>query len=186
MLQRSMGGGSRGLGLLAAAQAKGSPYLSLEAKKLREINSIFVHCTATRPSQDIGVTKVRAWHKARGWSDIGYHYLIKRDGTVQKGRADKRAGAHTKGYNGTSLGVALVGGISEKGRPQFNYSGAQMKSLETLLQDLCFQYGIEIDQIHGHNEVSSKACPCFDVGQWLQGRYAAKLGAREKSETEGF
>ena len=153
---------------------------------MREINSIFVHCTATRPSQDIGVAKVRAWHKARGWSDIGYHYLIKRDGTVQKGRSDKRAGAHTKGYNGTSLGVALVGGISEKGRPQFNYSGAQMKSLETLLQDLCFQYGIEIDQIHGHNEVSSKACPCFDVVQWLQGRYAAKPGAREKSETEGF
>jgi N-acetyl-anhydromuramyl-L-alanine amidase AmpD len=153
---------------------------------LREINSIWVHCTATKPSQDIGVKTVRSWHVRRGWSDIGYHFLIKRDGKIQKGRKIERAGAHTRGYNSTSVGIALVGGINEKGRPQFNFTKEQMVSLDHLATELCETYGIDAKKVRGHNEVSAKACPCFDVPQWFSKTISKKPEKRDATDRLGW
>jgi N-acetylmuramoyl-L-alanine amidase len=63
---------------------------------MRKINWLVIHTAATRPSMDIGAKEIRRWHKAKGWSDIGYHYVIRRDGRVEKGRPDARVGAHVK------------------------------------------------------------------------------------------
>lgn len=152
---------------------------------MRTIDSIFIHCSATPPEMDVGVTAIRRWHKERGWSDIGYHYVIKRDGTTQQGRPVSRMGAHTKGYNATSIGICLAGGVNAKGKPQANYTRAQWMMLEFLVDDLMGQYGIPHTNIHGHNEVSAKACPCFYVPAWLNSRESV-LPERDKSDKEGF
>ena len=93
---------------------------------MRDINQIIVHCSATPPSMIVGADDIRKWHKARGWSDIGYHYVIKRNGVTEKGRDITRVGAHAKGHNEDSLGVVLIGGIDEDGK----YIGREAMGLE--------------------------------------------------------
>ena len=132
----------------------------------REINLIVVHCSATPPSMDIGVETIKRWHTKKGWSDCGYHYVIKRDGSVEKGRPIQRPGAHAKGYNKNSIGICCVGGVDDQMNPEDNRTEAQKESLHLLLGGLYFQYNIE--KIIGHNEVSSKACPSFSVPEWLE------------------
>lgn len=84
---------------------------------MRTINSIIIHCTATKPLAHINVNDVRRWHRERGFSDIGYHYLILVDGTVEAGRPLSAIGAHCKGHNAHSVGVCYVGGLNDKGKP---------------------------------------------------------------------
>ena len=136
---------------------------------MREINEIFIHCTATMPNMDIGVEEIRRWHKARGWRDVGYHWVIRRDGTVEQGRPEWEVGAHALLHNLYSIGICLVGGIDENMQPSSKYMPAQWRALEQLLQDIMDRHDLyEPSQIiRGHNEVSTKACPCFDVKQWV-------------------
>ena len=77
---------------------------------------IVFHCSATKPSQDIGRPEIEAWHKAKGWTAIGYHYVIKRDGALQLGRPLEAIGAHVEGFNSHSVGVCMVGGLDEAGK----------------------------------------------------------------------
>lgn len=132
----------------------------------KETNAIFVHCAATKPSQDIGVREIRQWHKERGWLDIGYHFVIRRDGTVEAGRDQNAVGAHAEGYNSTSVGVCLVGGIDDKGKFDANFTPVQMQSLRSLLVELQGQYASAA--IRGHHDVAPKACPSFDVKRWWE------------------
>ncbi len=127
---------------------------------MREINQIIVHCAATRPSIDIGATEIRQWHLARGWSDIGYHYVIKRSGYLETGRDLERSGAHAKGHNSHSIGVCMVGGVDERNKPDANFTYAQYASLKTLLDDLTRKFPNA--EIIGHRDLSTKACPSFD------------------------
>jgi hypothetical protein len=78
---------------------------------MRDIDQLVVHCAATRPDQDIGVAEIDAEHRAQGWDCIGYHYVIRRSGILEKGRPDSQVGAHVKGHNAFSLGICLVGGV---------------------------------------------------------------------------
>jgi len=142
---------------------------------MRKIDTIVVHCTATRPewwaskSAEEKVREVRDWHvSGRGWSDIGYHYLIDRDGTVVQGRPIERAGAHAKGHNATSIGISLFGGHGSTRNDDFsdNFTPEQENALRALIQELEAKYPIH--KIIGHNEVSAKACPGFQVGPWLK------------------
>ena len=80
---------------------------------MREINTFIIHCSDTYPDMDIGVEEIRRWHKERGWSDIGYHYVIRRNGKIEEGRNDGIVGAHAKGMNENSLGICMVGGKSK-------------------------------------------------------------------------
>lgn len=137
----------------------------------REINRIVVHCAATPPSMDIGVEEIRKWHvKGNGWADIGYHYVIRRNGLVEVGRKNEVQGAHAKGYNVDSLGVCLVGGIDEFDKPEANFTFAQYLSLVELLEELQDKYGHDID-IRGHKDLPgvTKSCPCFDVRSLMKG-----------------
>ncbi|TNE59407.1 MAG: lysozyme [Alphaproteobacteria bacterium] len=135
--------------------------------KHRKIDRLILHCSATPPTMDIGAREIRRWHLARGWSDIGYHYVIRRDGEVEPGRAEAVIGAHTRGFNHGSLGICLVGGLTEEGMALFNFTDAQMIALKALLKELLARY--EGATLHGHNEFADKACPCFDVAVWAEG-----------------
>lgn len=131
---------------------------------------IVIHCSATGPNADIGRAEIDQWHKARGWTGIGYHYVIRRDGTVESGRKENSVGAHAQGVNSTSIGICLVGGVNAKGHPDVNYTPAQWDALDTLVSDLKYNYLNA--QVIGHRDVpgTKKDCPCFDVAQWFKTR----------------
>jgi len=136
---------------------------------MRKIKGIIIHCSATKPSMDIGVDEITDWHvKGNGWSDIGYHYVIRRDGSLEIGRDIEKDGAHCKGHNKNTIGICLVGGVNDKGTPQDNFTPNQWYTLEHILENLVFKDYVEGScYIKGHNEFSSKACPSFDVQEWL-------------------
>ena len=125
---------------------------------MRKINKIILHCSDTPASMDIGSKEINKWHRQRGFSLIGYHYVIRRNGTIEKGRGEDRIGAHCYGYNRSSLGVCLVG----RGK----YTKAQFKSLKALLNELQVRY--EEATINAHYEFSDKDCPMFDVAGYLE------------------
>ena len=127
----------------------------------RYINDIIVHCTATRAGQDFSASDIAAWHKERGWRSIGYHYVVRLDGTVERGRAISQPGAHCKGHNAHSVGVAYVGGLDAEGKPADTRTEAQRQALLKLLVNLTRIYRC---RIHGHHDYNQgKSCPCFDA-----------------------
>lgn len=131
-----------------------------------DIRKIVIHCSATKPHQDIGADEIRLWHQDRGWRDIGYHYVIRRDGQVETGRQDHERGAHVKNHNENSLGICLVGGIDIDGNPSANFSFYQYLALKQIKRGFDALYPNA--KWYGHYELdSSKACPCFDVNALL-------------------
>lgn len=133
---------------------------------MRKITEIIVHCSATPPTMDIGVEEIRKWHtEGNGWSDIGYHDVIKRDGTIEPGRPIETPGAHARNHNQNSIGVCLVGGVDKKGKAVFNFTRHQMASLRVYMHQRKNQFPKAV--FKGHNDVSSKDCPCFDVGAYF-------------------
>jgi hypothetical protein len=135
---------------------------------MRKINKIIVHCTATQEGKEISVDTIRKWHLKRGWSDIGYHYVISLDGLTEVGRPIERPGAHTKGENKNSIGITYVGGVeAERGKngkwiAKDTRTKEQKISLLNLLTTLKSIYGDDVT-IHGHREFAAKSCPCFDA-----------------------
>jgi len=128
---------------------------------MREINKIIVHCSATPEGRDVSTDEIRQWHLDRGWSDIGYHFVVELDGTVCDGRPIEIAGAHARGQNADSIGVCYVGGVDEDGEAQDTRTEEQKEALVELLRDLKANYGNPV--IYGHRDFSSKACPSFDA-----------------------
>lgn len=132
----------------------------------KNTNWIVLHCSATRAVQNIGAKEIRSWHKAKGWSDIGYHFVIRRDGTVEKGRSLDAIGSHVQGHNHNSVGVCMVGGIGDDMQPANNFTRQQWAALKVLLADLVKRYPKV--SILGHRDFPGvhKACPCFDARKW--------------------
>lgn len=130
---------------------------------MRKINKIVVHCTATKEGRDHSVEEVRSWHRQRGWSDIGYHFLIRLDGTVEHGRPIEQAGAHAKNNNKKSIGIVYVGGLSDNLKPKDTRTDAQKEALISLIRDLKQEHPTA--EILGHRDLPGvrKACPCFDA-----------------------
>lgn len=134
---------------------------------MRKIDLIIVHCSATPPSMAIGADNIREWHIERGWSDIGYHYVIRRNGKIERGRPLEVPGAHAKGFNKHSIGVCLIGGVNNDNVPEDNYNRSQLRSLFNLLDILTVTF--PGTKIIGHNEVSDKACPSMNVKRFYYG-----------------
>lgn len=147
--------------------------------RLKTVKYFVVHCSASSPKNvDIGVIDIDRMHKQRGFACIGYHYFIKRDGTVEKGRPDDYAGAHVEGFNFVSLGIAMAGGIDAAGKAENNYTPQQFTSLLALIKQLEAKYPTTPSV--GHRDLSPdknkdgkvtsnewvKDCPCFDVKVW--------------------
>lgn len=129
---------------------------------------IFIHCSATPPTMDIGALKIDEWHRKRNWRCIGYHFVIRRTGVIEIGRPLSEVGAHVRGWNSKSVGLCMVGGIDRAGQPENNFTEDQWQTLNALLFTLEAIYpGAEIK---GHNEVAAKACPSFHVQNWLTQR----------------
>ncbi|GFM88997.1 N-acetylmuramoyl-L-alanine amidase [Pseudomonas cichorii] len=147
---------------------------------------IVVHCSATRATADIGVREITQWHIQRGFDTVGYHYVIRRNGELETGRAESTIGAHVRGHNSNSIGVCLAGGVDAKNKPENNFTLAQFATLETLLQQLQGRYPAA--RILGHRDLSPdrngdgkitpdefiKACPSFDVSEWWASRADAR------------
>lgn len=137
-------------------------------KSKRKIDRIIIHCTATKEGREVSVADIDAWHRARGFAGIGYHYVIHLDGSIENGRDVDKAGAHTAGYNAHSIGVCYVGGLANDNKtPKDTRTEAQKAALLKLLQDLRAYYPVAT--IHGHREFANKACPCFDARNEYKG-----------------
>ena len=128
---------------------------------MRELERIILHCTATRAGEQINVKQIDKWHRDRGWSEIGYHYVLYADGTIATGRDIRKKGAHVKGHNHDSVGVAYVGGVDSNLVPQDTMTMQQEMAFLHLVNSLRVVFGDM--SVHGHNEFSSKACPSFNV-----------------------
>ena len=147
-----------------------------------EIDAIVIHCTATRAGQDVRASDIDKWHKERGLAEIGYHYVIDLDGTVEFGRRLPKQGAHCntagtsgRSYNKHSIGIAYVGGLDKNGKAADTRTPAQKQAMHTLVWRLFDKYPIK--EIIGHRDASpdkngdgkitsnewTKQCPCFSV-----------------------
>ena len=135
---------------------------------MRKITKIILHCSATREGQDFRAADIRRWHvEGNGWKDIGYHFVIYRDGSVHLGRKLEQAGAHTNGYNTNSIGIVYVGGCAADGKTaKDTRTPEQKRALLSLVKELKHQYPDAT--IHGHREFDNKACPSFDVRKWVK------------------
>jgi N-acetylmuramoyl-L-alanine amidase len=134
---------------------------------MRQITEIIVHSTATPKGMNATAKDIDKWHRLRGYNCIGYHFVILRDGTIERGRAVEMAGAHCKGNNADTIGVAYVGGLNENKQSADTRTGAQKIALNVLLADLLKQYPT-IRKISGHRDYCNTACPSFDASAEYQ------------------
>lgn len=135
---------------------------------MRNIQELIIHCSATKANQDVGVSEIRDWHvNGNGWSDIGYHYVIRRSGALEQGRSENVKGAHAKGHNKNTIGICLVGGIGDNQQADANFTFAQYQTLVSLIQDLKDRYGMNL-KVSGHRDYANKACPCFSVQNLIE------------------
>ena len=141
---------------------------------MRRLTEIIVHCTATPEGKNYTVEDIRHWHKERGFSDIGYHYVIYLDGSVHKGRPIEKVGAHCSGHNANSIGIAYVGGLDKDYNPKNTLTPRQEESLYNLIVELMKKYP-SIVSVSGHRAYAAKACPCFDVPQWFNLKMKMRL-----------
>ena len=129
---------------------------------MRNLTRIIVHCSATREGQDVSVDTIRRWHENKGWSDIGYHFVVYLDGTVVSGRPLERSGAHVRGRNKASIGICYIGGCEADGKTaKDTMTQEQELSVRNLVVALRASHGDLA--LRGHNEFSTKACPSFQV-----------------------
>ena len=149
---------------------------------MNKIDSIVIHCSATKEGVDYRVKDIDKWHRERGFQMIGYHYVIDLDGTVELGRPLSMNGAHCntaglsgESYNKHSIGICYVGGLDRNGKAKDTRTDAQKAALRTLVARLREKYPIK--EVIGHRDASLdrngdgkitpdeyiKLCPCFDV-----------------------
>ena len=129
---------------------------------MRLVKEIIIHCSATREDQQVSVDTIRDWHLAKGWNDIGYHFYVDLDGTINKGRDIDKMGAHCKGHNRNSIGICYCGGVEADGKtPKDTRTQEQKDSLLNVLKTLKAMYPEAV--IYSHNEFANKACPSFDA-----------------------
>lgn len=143
---------------------------------MKTIDSIVIHCTATKEGQNFRAADIDRWHRQRGWKMIGYNYVIGLDGKIEEGRPLTMNGAHCKGWNDHSIGIVYVGGLDSSGKSKDTRTLAQKKAMHLLVEQLMEKYPTIVDVL-GHRDTSPdlngngkvdphewiKDCPCFDV-----------------------
>lgn len=134
--------------------------------KRRITDMIVVHCSDTPADRDIGAKEIKQWHvKERGWRDIGYHFVIRRDGTREMGRNIDDIGSHVAGFNSCSVGICLIGGRGSDGKGEENFTKAQYDALWEVIGILHIHYPKA--EVLGHRDLNAgKECPSFDVKRW--------------------
>ncbi|HJD76347.1 MAG TPA: N-acetylmuramoyl-L-alanine amidase [Bacteroides reticulotermitis] len=146
---------------------------------MRKINLLVIHCSATRADRTLTVFDLETDHRRRGFNGIGYHYYIRKDGTVHLTRPLESIGAHAKGFNANSIGICYEGGLDCEGHPADTRTEEQQTALRLLVHQLSQRF--PDCRVCGHRDLSPdlnnngeiepeewiKLCPCFDVTQWL-------------------
>lgn len=141
----------------------------------RFIDTIIIHCSATRVNKNLSPLDLVRMHRKRGFNGCGYHYYIRKDGEICEMRSVGTIGAHCKGHNEGSIGICYEGGLDTKGAPADTRTEDQKKSLKYLIKLLKQDYNIK--RIAGHRDFSPdlngngeiephewiKVCPCFDA-----------------------
>lgn len=134
----------------------------------RNIKYIVVHCTATPTTTTLESIR-KFWKEQRGWGDTpGYHYLILRDGTIQKLLDEKKNSFGVYKHNSECISIAYLGGIDKDGKPMDNRNDAQKHAMFDKIIELIERYPKA--EVLGHRDFAGvhKACPCFDVKEWLK------------------
>lgn len=149
---------------------------------MRQIKRIVVHVADTPDTLDIGVAEIRQWHtdpppRGNGWTDIGYHKVVRKGGAVEDGRPEDRAGAHVKGHNHDTVAVCWVG--------RHDCQDAQKESLAKVILDWCDKYGLSIDDVYGHYELApgGKTCPNLDMDEFREYLKKKEAGQRDSLST---
>jgi len=135
----------------------------------KKTDSIIIHCAATKASMDIGYKEIRKWHvEDNGWDDVGYHFIIRRNGQLEKARPEGYSGAHAPSHNSRSIGICLVGGMADDGGPENNFTLEQFLTLKDLVNMIMDKYS-DITEVLGHCDVQENKpnCPGFNVKEWL-------------------
>lgn len=125
---------------------------------MRAIRKIVIHCSDSPDDRDIGVKEIDSWHRQKGWSSCGYHFVVRRDGTIEKGRPVAQIGAHVAGHNSDSIGICWIGrnSISDK----------QRAALIELVETLLIEYKLQPENVLGHKELDPhKTCPNLDMDE---------------------
>lgn len=139
--------------------------VAAQPKAVRPIWEIVIHCTATPEGRDVSVDTIRGWHRKNGWNDIGYHYVVALDGTIQPGRPEATIGAHVSGHNAGTIGISYVGGVDAQMQPKDTRTPAQRGALMAVCRALIAKYP-SIRKVSGHCDYDAgKACPSFDVSK---------------------
>ncbi len=129
---------------------------------MREITKVIVHCAATPEGRDVKTEEIKRWHtEERGWSDIGYHWVVELDGSINEGRSEDINGAHCRGHNSDSVGICYVGGSDSEGNPKDTRTEEQRDALVTLIKEILDRHPDA--EVFGHRDFSTKACPSFDA-----------------------
>lgn len=122
---------------------------------------IVIHCSAVRPGQRSSAKDIDNWHKDKGWKCIGYHFVVRRDGTIETGRRLEEIGAHCVGHNRHSIGICYEGGLDSAGQPADTRTPEQVKTLRKLVERMHAYFPKAV--ILGHHDLNpGKDCPCYD------------------------
>lgn len=134
---------------------------------MRRIDEIIIHCSATPAGRDVRAKDIDAWHRARGFDGIGYHFVITDGGALERGRHISKTGAHAKGRNRHSIGVCYSGGLQPCGNGPQGPNAYQVRTLEVLCDVLLAMFPAA--QIIGHRDTGAlKDCPSFSVPRWCK------------------
>lgn len=134
---------------------------------MRDIDTIVVHYSATYEDQNLTVADIRRMHLARNFNDVGYHWVVGRDGTVWKGRDEATIGAHVVGHNTKSIGICGIGGLNRATGPNKgvkNWTPVQEAAILKLLDEVSARYPRA--KVVGHKDLAATQCPGFDVRDW--------------------
>lgn len=143
----------------------------------RPVNLIVIHCSATKETVDYTFEQCIKDHQARGFKQCGYHYFIRRDGTIHTGRSLDMVGAHVAGHNQASVGICYEGGLDKSGAPKDTRTAAQKEAIKLCIIEAIEYSDKKVKRITGHRDLSPdlngngvvepnewvKSCPCFDA-----------------------
>lgn len=142
---------------------------------MRKINLIVIHCSATREDRSLTAFDLETLHRRRGFNGTGYHYYIRKDGSVHVTRPLERIGAHVRGFNSESAGICYEGGLDRRGQPCDTRTPEQRAALRLLVHQLLERFpGCRVcghrdlsPDVNGNGEIEPeewiKQCPCFEV-----------------------
>jgi len=134
--------------------------------KRKKTTEIIIHCSATREGKNVTVNQIHNMHLNRGFSGIGYNYYIDLNGDIWEGRPEDCVGSHTTNHNSISIGICYCGGLDSNGKAKDTRTPLQLAAMIWLCRMLHKKYPNAT--FHGHKEFANKACPCFDVKQWVK------------------